>query len=233
MVSARAGNPILGHHAGHEVRREDASMARSRTQVQRGVDTREAIIEAAIRQFGAKGYAGARLDVIAAEAGVSRPGLLYHFNSKEELFEAILDKQRDNDRSIFGITEIADLAGSVVVESFFETVSAVPDFPDLARLFHVLVGESVLDDAPTYRYIRDRYQALRKGIARALRRGMATGEVRSDSDAEMIAAVMIAASDGLRTQMLLEPDFDYHAGAERLRHIILSLVVSDEATPSE
>jgi len=49
-----------------------------------------AILAAATQQFGEKGYDGARVDVIAREAGVNKAALYYHFGDKETLYEQVL-----------------------------------------------------------------------------------------------------------------------------------------------
>jgi AcrR family transcriptional regulator len=50
------------------------------------------ILEAAKKVFELKGYAGARMQQIADEAGISKASLHYYFRSKENLFERIFDE---------------------------------------------------------------------------------------------------------------------------------------------
>jgi AcrR family transcriptional regulator len=66
-------------------------MARPRTST---IDqaTTERLLSAAEGHFGREGFAGARLEDIAREAGISRPSLLYHFKSKEELYTAVVQR---------------------------------------------------------------------------------------------------------------------------------------------
>jgi TetR/AcrR family transcriptional regulator len=52
--------------------------------------TRRRILEAARREFAAKGIAGARVDAIAERAGANKRMLYYYFRSKEELFRETL-----------------------------------------------------------------------------------------------------------------------------------------------
>jgi AcrR family transcriptional regulator len=61
--------------------------------VERGRATRERLIEAGREQFGAHGYDGASLDAILAQAGAKRGALYHHFESKQELFDAVLDRE--------------------------------------------------------------------------------------------------------------------------------------------
>ena len=48
------------------------------------------IVEAALRVFGEKGFAAARLDEIAVRAGVSKGALYLYFETKEDLFRAVV-----------------------------------------------------------------------------------------------------------------------------------------------
>jgi AcrR family transcriptional regulator len=57
---------------------------------------RELIVDAAGRLFGERGYAGTRLDDVAAAAGVTKPILYRHFESKRALYLALLERHRDD-----------------------------------------------------------------------------------------------------------------------------------------
>ena len=52
--------------------------------------TRRQLMDAALRVFSARGYSAARLSDIAAEAGVTRGAVYWHFGSKKGLLFAIL-----------------------------------------------------------------------------------------------------------------------------------------------
>src|SRR5260370_40150134 len=54
-------------------------------------ETRAAILAAAERHFAKAGLAGARTEEIAAEAGVNKALLYYYFESKEHLYEAVIE----------------------------------------------------------------------------------------------------------------------------------------------
>src|SRR3954464_10515162 len=59
-------------------------------------ERRELIIEVGGRLFGERGYDGTRLDDIAAAAGVTKPILYRHFDSKRDLYLALLRRHRDD-----------------------------------------------------------------------------------------------------------------------------------------
>jgi AcrR family transcriptional regulator len=55
-------------------------------------DTKTAILEAAGRVVLARSVAGLTLEAVAAETGLSKGGLLYHFATKEALLGAMVDR---------------------------------------------------------------------------------------------------------------------------------------------
>ena len=50
------------------------------------------ILEAALEEFSAYGFRGATVDRIAKAAGLSKPNLLYYFNSKEAIYREVLGR---------------------------------------------------------------------------------------------------------------------------------------------
>lgn len=55
---------------------------------QASASSRDRILEVALSEFASHGYSGARLQDIARAAGLTHPTLLYHFESKQGLYEA-------------------------------------------------------------------------------------------------------------------------------------------------
>ncbi|HTX73884.1 MAG TPA: TetR/AcrR family transcriptional regulator [Rectinemataceae bacterium] len=61
---------------------------------QQGSDTRDRIEEIAIKLFTEKGYDRTSLREIAEGLGVTKAALYYHFKSKEEILQSIVDGRR-------------------------------------------------------------------------------------------------------------------------------------------
>ena len=57
---------------------------------ERAAERREAIIEAAMDEFIARGYAATRLDDVAKRAGVAKGTIYLHFKDKESMFEELI-----------------------------------------------------------------------------------------------------------------------------------------------
>jgi TetR/AcrR family transcriptional regulator len=57
-----------------------------------GLKTRAEIVAAAERHFAERGFEAARLEDIAADVGIRRAAIFYHFGDKDELYAAVLDE---------------------------------------------------------------------------------------------------------------------------------------------
>jgi AcrR family transcriptional regulator len=60
------------------------------------LERRALIVESAGRLFGERGYDNTRLDDVAAAAGVTKPILYRHFESKRALYLALLERHRED-----------------------------------------------------------------------------------------------------------------------------------------
>jgi AcrR family transcriptional regulator len=66
-----------------------------------GAERRHLVLDAAVAEFGEHGWHGARIETIAARAGISHPYLLRLFSSKRELFVAAMDRAFDRMEAAF------------------------------------------------------------------------------------------------------------------------------------
>src|SRR3954462_520247 len=90
--------------------------------------TQARIARAALKEFAAKGVAGARVDAIAARARTNKRMIYYYFGSKEGLFKEIL-RQRLAARQGRAAAE-----GLSSGERLAARQSPRPDLPDYIRL---------------------------------------------------------------------------------------------------
>ena len=118
-----------------------------RTRIQR--KNRETILEAALEVFSQHGFRGATLDMIATQAGLSKPNLLYYFPSKEaihvSLLSALMDTWLDPLRALdAGGEPIAELRAYIR-----RKLELSRDYPRQSRLFanEILQGAPRIHDA--------------------------------------------------------------------------------------
>ena len=139
----------------------------------RSAATRRAILAAAERVFAESGLAGARTDAIAAKAGVNKALLYYYFESKERLYQAVLEDHFGE----FNRQALAVLSGpGSAREILLRYVSLHFDFISRRRrhaaLFQQLMMKGGKGPERLFRkYIAPRGEALRNLLVRGMRSG--------------------------------------------------------------
>lgn len=189
--------------------------------------SRARITEIAFEHFAAQGYRGASLAKIAAEVGISQPGLLHHFPNKSALFMAVLFERdaRDLEAAQMEPGDIEDMEFLELLSFFERIVRHNVGNRNMVQLAHLTAAEATSPDHPAHDWIVQRMRVFRELCTAALERDVASGRVRKDVDPEAIATMLIAASEGLENQWLLEPNVDLAANfvvfADMLRRDLL------------
>lgn len=172
----------------------------------KGIARRREILDRAIEVFRERGADGTSLRRIAETIGVSHGALLHYFSSREELLVAVYEhaeRRRDLDRLE---REGPDAFDEAAVEVMANAALANLEVPGLVQLYSTLVATSLESEkGPAKNYFTARFEGVRGRLAKRLREDQAAGKVRDDVDPEQMAALIVAASDGLQIQWLLEP----------------------------
>ncbi|MCC7517231.1 MAG: TetR/AcrR family transcriptional regulator [Pseudomonadales bacterium] len=99
-------------------------------------ETRELILSAAELRFAAAGFYPTRLEDIADDVGITRTAVIYHFQDKETLYNAVLEKlfTQLNDRISQALDQPVDLPARIeaAVEAWLDFAG---ERPTLMRLF--------------------------------------------------------------------------------------------------
>ena len=168
-------------------------------------DRRQLIIEAAIPIIGQRGYYGFSIKSLAEASGLTVPGVLHHFGSKEAILMAVLDyrERRDFEAVWDGLPfRDAEQLQSFSLAEFkrlmHETVVRNSQQPEILRLGSMLRIESLYPGHPAYKFFRDRNR-------RALRTftHMLTGKV---SQPDVAATHVIGLILGLEALWLGNPE---------------------------
>jgi|GEM_PF-201118 len=98
-------------------------------------DPRQRLLEAGLKQFANRGYAGTSVQDITEDAKVTKPTLYYYFQSKEGLFQALVELAMDERLRLM---REAARPGMATVDQLVAVIAAVTNFasrqPDLLRL---------------------------------------------------------------------------------------------------
>ena len=144
--------------------------------------TRRGILAAAAAEFSEKGYAGARVDDIAARTRTTKRMIYYYFGGKEGLYAAVLEEAYGGMRDAEAALRLDDLPAAEgvrrLVETTFDHHAAHPEFVRLVSGENIEAARTVLA-SPT---IRARNAAVVGAVGALLRRGEAEGAFRPGVD---------------------------------------------------
>jgi AcrR family transcriptional regulator len=142
--------------------------------------TRERILSAALKEFAAKGFAGARVDAIASRASINKRMLYHYFGNKEGLFRAVL-RHKIAERRAWAANLSSDPAERLPF--WFKTGCDDADWIRLLEWEALQTdGQKVIDE--------DERRALTEDWLKRLRQRQARGELSSEFDARHLALAM-------------------------------------------
>lgn len=204
-------------------------------------EKRQRILQAAISEFAEKGYAGASMNRVVEEAGISKGALFQYFGSKGGLFVHVykmaLDLVKDTLRAVRD-----DTRG----ENFFERlerlmeagVRFIREQPGLARIYHHLLytGDSPFKDEILRELNRESHRFLHSLVVQGIERG----ELRGNLDPGIAAFLLQSVLDRFLQAhnlpfMDLPPDAGKEAGPEKeplIKEIVMVFRLGMENMPS-
>jgi AcrR family transcriptional regulator len=144
---------------------------------EKSAERRAAIVEAAMDEFVARGFAATRLDDVAKRAGVAKGTLYLHFKDKESMFEELI---RTAIVPLIGrIVVVPPVGGSVrdAVELFAETFIREIVATRRGDIIRLIVAEGPRFPAIADFYFREVVSKGLAGIRALIELGVARGEI--------------------------------------------------------
>lgn len=190
-------------------------MAPSTGKYRKGILKREEILTVALAFVAEHGYNQATVRELADAVGISKTGLMHHFESKEELFAEILRR-----RDTLDATQSTVLGDEPLAEGLPALFSRAIDVPGLVQLFARFSAEATDPAHSAHAYFVERYARSRELVALAVRGEQDAGRIDDGVDADALAAALLAAMDGLQIQWLLDPQLDMAHALSVLLHAL-------------
>lgn len=185
--------------------------------------TRQDIISAGARVFCRDGIAGATLEAIALEAGVTRGAIYWHFDGKQGLLQALLNAQPSPFERALPPGILFAPGWKLLCQALEETIS-----DDISRrLSRIMLhkSERLADHDP----VASRLQEIRSSFIGQLRllldNGIADGELSEHLDVELVCDVFQSCISGLLFECLQEAGPSQKKTAimlDTLRHLLLN-----------
>jgi TetR/AcrR family transcriptional regulator, transcriptional repressor for nem operon len=164
-------------------------------------DTRGRILKAAFDEFYRNGFQGGSLNRIVEGTGTTKGALFHHFTGKNDLGYAVIEevvrpqmKARWLDTMASSIDPIADVKRAM--QSFAQEAVEKGGIAHGCPLNNLAQEMSPLDEGFRKR-IENIYTEWRECLEAALARGIKTGKIRKDISPRNVAALIVAALEGM------------------------------------
>ena len=210
--------------------RHASSLEPETRKLRRGPLTRKQILDASLRLFSEKGFARTSVRDIAQAAGITDAAIYYHFASKRDLFEALID-ERGFAAALEGLERVEVTVGPREAIKGI-AIGALEFIYGNRDLMKVLMLEAMAQDqvaAEEYRLLFKRWQ---NAEARILRHYAEHGQLRTEAIDELatqlVLTVLGALADFLMKPSTVPPsdrppaDLVRHVEAA-MEHIVLGI----------
>jgi AcrR family transcriptional regulator len=193
-------NDVISRPAGARRHRDQRTRA-----ARKGPDARTALLDAAGEMFAERGFEGASVDEIAERAGYSKGALYWHFQTKDELFFALMESSVDAPaHEMIELLQSAPAEQDMGPEASERFVELIERQRELVLLDHEYWAKAVRDPALRRRYGEHR-DRLRAALARALEVRLAhLGTDPPRMAAEQMATVLMGLTAGLMRERMID-----------------------------
>jgi AcrR family transcriptional regulator len=175
-------------------------------QRRRRQETRAKLLEAATSVLARSGFERATLDEIVREAGFSKGAFYVHFESKDDLFWAMLEERISRQQKAF--REAVDYGKSMdynVRTNLTAVFGLLGDDALWGSLFMEFHAHAARNEQ-VRRRLGSMYEGWRQLLVDILSVSRETGRMRSDADLELMATVLVATVEGSIIQSHLAPE---------------------------
>lgn len=187
--------------------------------------TRATLLKTALAVFSAKGYAATTLDDVAKSAKVTRGAIYWHFKSKSDLYNTLIQEFSARGAAV---VQQAVAEGGTLIEIlrrvFVRQCALIEEDKEARAVMELALFKTGLD--PELQAGRKKQvetgNALLEGITGAMQQGMAQGFLRNDMDPADLARAFIAFENGVIQLWLVSPkSFSLKTSAESFAEILL------------
>jgi AcrR family transcriptional regulator len=150
------------------------------------------ILAAGFREFAEKGFDGARLDNVAARAGVAKGTLYLYYDSKEALFEAAVRSRVSPmlDRAV-RLVDFYPGPTRFLLRMIFKMMYRRIAEEDVRTIMRIMIAEGSRFPALTEFYYREFISKIVEVLGKVVERGIKRGELR-DGAASRLPQILIA-----------------------------------------
>jgi AcrR family transcriptional regulator len=155
--------------------------SRHRLRLAKATARREAILEAALDEFSTRGFAAARLEDVAKQAGVAKGTIYLYFADKEALFQELVRFQIGPVMSAFEAALASPLPLKSLIDQAIEIFTREVFDTRRKQVMRLIISEGPRFPALAEFYYREVLGPILKAVRARLQRALERGEIADDA----------------------------------------------------
>jgi len=175
------------------------------TRTLKGNRRRDEILQTALEVLAQRGYRQTSLRGIGRELGVQPAQLLHYFGSKDDLLESVIARWDAESEAVI-------VEGAAKRKDFLDAWPLIVErnskVPGLVHLYTALAAEATDENHPSRPFFAERWRRVRGYIVADLEHRVRDGRASPGLDPKRSAARLIAFSDGMQLQWLMDRSID-------------------------
>jgi AcrR family transcriptional regulator len=192
---------------------------------------KEQILKAALTCFADKGYHQTTMDDIVEEAGISKGGVYWYFDSKKELFLEMFAYVVGDIEGMMQATPLVGGSAKEALVAVLHNFAALTPAEDVQEMMWLLIDVWAHNrqDTEVNEVAMGMYEHFRQPIAEIIEVGIASGEFKR-VDATALGGIIVAIFDGLMVQWMIDERIvDWEGTVETLVETLVAGLLAKES----
>lgn len=167
----------------------------------KGSARREEILTGLMQKIARQELRNPSLRELGKAIGIEPAHILYYFDSREALLQAVIMRWDEEAR-------ISAINTEQTLETFVEQIRRNIKIPGIVHLYLSFAAEAIDPQHAAHDFFQRRFERVRATLTQRILREQKEGKIADHIDADAKARQLLALADGLQLQSLVDPSVD-------------------------
>jgi len=184
--------------------------------------TKRKIFEISMDLFAKKGYDATSVEEITAVVGVAKGTLYYHFSSKEEIFNFLVEEGMKLLKNSVEIkTSKVETATEKLKEVILVQIKVITKYENFVRI----IASQIWGTEPRNNHCRKQVFGYIEKIEEIIKEGMEKGEIRQGNARIIASEIFILFCNDLIYKLIAEEEIDIEKIRNEYENLILNNII--------
>lgn len=185
------------------------------------LETKQKIFSTALVLFDQKGYDNVTINDICHQIGLTKGAFYHHFNSKSDI---LIMKYKFNESSL--LKYYHSISSELPLQKLDKIINRFINYPKLTSLEEMKSSFKVQIDSHYQEFVGGDSAVQKSILIKIIEEGQATGDIRDDLTAELLADIIIRYKFGLYIEWCIKDgNMDITTLGQRDYHALMNMLL--------